>query len=227
MDISVHIRENLGTAASKAQRGMGLIPAELYGHGIKNEHFSVAAKDMVRAFKEAGTSTVLYLLVADKNGASSNKQEKKSAIIHDVIRDPLTGEIAHVDFYAVRMDEMITARIPLKFMNEAPAVREKAAILNKSMSEIEVEALPKDLPHEFTIDLSVLNDLDQSIYVRDIKAPKGVTILVEGDTAVVTATPPLAEEEKIEAAPVDVSAVKVEGEEKKAEREKQNSEAKG
>ncbi len=225
MELTVQTREKFGATASKAARKEGLIPAELYGHGITNGHFSVAAKDFTKAFKEAGTSTVLYLLIDGEKGSPAKKQEKKPAIIHSVAHDPLTGDIAHVDFYAVRMDEMITAKIPLKFVNEAPAVREKAAIINKSMAEIEVEALPQDLPHEFTIDLSMLDDLDKSIYVRDIKVPKGVKLLVEGDTAIATATPPLAEE-VVEAAPadIDITDVKVEGEEKKAEREKQNAE---
>ena len=186
----------------------------MYGHGIKNEHLSVPVKDFAKAFKEAGTSTILYLLVG---------KEKKPAIIHDVVRDPLSGAVAHVDFYAVRMDEAVTAKIPLEFVNESSAVKEKGAIINKSMTEIEVEALPQDLPHTFVIDLSLLDDVDKSIYVRDIKVPKGVKILVEDDTAVATATPPKAEE-KVETAPVDVSAVKVEGEEKKADRDAEKAE---
>jgi large subunit ribosomal protein L25 len=223
MDLSVQTREKFGKA-TRTLRQEGLIPAELYGHGIKNEHLSVPVKDFTKAFKEAGTSTILYLLVgnglpaANRQGLSVNGREKKPAIIHDVVYDSLTGAIAHVDFYAVKMDEMITAKIPLEFVNESPAVKEKGAIINKSMAEIEVESLPQDLPHAFKIDLSLLDDLDKSIYVRDIKVPKGVKILVEDDTAIATATPPLAEE-KIEEAPVDVSVVKVEGEEKKVERD--------
>lgn len=193
-----------------------MIPAELYGHGIKNENLSILEKDFTKVFKEAGTNTILYLI---------GGKEKKPAIIHDIVRDPLTEKVIHVDFYAVKMDEMITAKIPLEFVNESLAVKEKGAILNKSMAEIEVESLPQDLPHAFKIDLSLLDDLDKSIYVRDIKVPKGVKILVEEDTAIATATPPLAEE-KIEVAPVDVdvSAVKVEGEEKKVERDEKKAE---
>ena len=210
MDLSVQVREKFGTSASKALRREGLIPAEFYGHGIKNEHLSISEKDFIKAFKETGTSTILYLLAG---------KEKKPAIIHDVVRDSLTGTIIHVDFYAVKMDEMITAKIPFEFVNESPVVKEKGAIINKSMAEIEVEALPQDLPHAFRIDLSLLDDLNKSIYVRDIKVPKGVKILVEGDMAIATAMPPKAEE-KVEEVPVaDVSAVKVEGEEKKAERD--------
>ncbi len=227
MDLSVQIREKFGTSASKILRDGGLVPAEFYGHGIKNEHFLVSEKDFTKAFKEAGTSTILYLHLSKDLSASNEAvadkhadvKEKKPAIIHDVVHDSLTGRIIHVDFYAVKMDEVITARIPLEFINESPAVKEKGAIINKSMTEIEVESLPQNLPHAFKIDISLLDDINKSICVRDIKVPNGVKILIEGDTVIATATPPLVEEKKEETQLTDVSAVKVEGEEKRAERE--------
>lgn len=213
MELSVQTREKFGKATKYLLR-QGLIPVELYGHGIKNEHFSVPLKDFKKAFKEAGTSTIIYLV---------HGKEKKPAIIHDVMRDSLTRDFIHVDFYGVKMDEVITAKIALEFVNESPAVKEKSAVINKSLSEIEVEALPQDLPHSLIVDLSLLDDLDKSICVRDIKIPKGVKVLIEEDTVVATALPPLVEE-KTEEVPVDVSAVKVEGEEKKAERDAQKEE---
>jgi large subunit ribosomal protein L25 len=85
------------------------------------------------------------------------------------------------------------------------------------MTEIEVEALPNDLPHNIVVDLSVLDELNKSIYVHDLKLPKGVKVLVEGETAIATATPP-APEEVIEAPVADVADVKVESEEKVAAR---------
>jgi len=214
MDLSVQTREKFGKATKYLLRE-GLIPVELYGHGIKNEHFSVGLKDFKKAYKEAGTSTIVYLIVG---------KEKKPAIIHDIVKDSLTGAIIHADFYGVKMDEVITAKIALEFINESPAVKEKAAVINKSLSEIEVEALPQDLPHKFVVDLALLDDIDKSIFVRDIKIPKGVKVLIEEDAVIATALPPIVEEVKVEETPVDVSAVKVEGEEKKAERDAQKEE---
>ena len=210
MDLSVKTREKFGKQ-TKALRKEGLIPAELYGHGIKNAHLSVPVKDFAKVFKEAGTSTVVTLVT---------ETDKKPAIIHEVIHDPLSGDVAHIDFYQVRMDKKIKAKVPLEFTGDAPAIKEKGAVLNKSMVEIEVEALPNDLPHKLTIDLSPLDDLNKSVYVKDIIVPKGVKILIGDETAVVTATPPAPEEEKVVAeAPIDMSTVKVETEEKKTERQ--------
>ena len=213
MDLSVKTRTKLGKGV-KALRKEGFIPAELYGHGLTNVHLSVPAKDFSKVFKAAGTSTIVTLNL---------ETEKKPAIIHDVVRDAVSNDIAHIDFYQVRMDEKITAKVPIEFIGIAPAIKEKAAVINKSMSEIEVEALPNDLPHSLVVDLTALDDLNKSIYVRDLKLPKGVTVLVDLETAIATATPP-AVEEVVAPAPVDVTDVKVETEEKKAERQAEKAE---
>jgi len=208
MDLAVKNRTVTGKKV-KTIRREGLVPAELYGHGLKNVHLSVAAKEFNKLFKEAGSNTVITLLL---------EKEKRSAIIHSVSRNYLTGDVMNVDFYEVRMDEKIKTMVPLEFTGDAPAIKEKSAVLNKAMSEIEVEALPADLPHSIKVDLSVLDDLNKSIYVKDLKLPKGVVFLVDEETAVVTATPPAPEEVVVPVAEVDVSSVKVETEEKKAER---------
>ena len=206
MDLTVKTREITGKKV-RALRREGLVPAELYGHGIKNLHLQIPAKDFDKVLKNAGMTTVITLVL---------NTQKHSALIHDVVRDSVSGDVEHVDFYEVRMDEKLKAHIPLEFVGEAPAIKAFGASVNKAMSEIEVEALPQNLPHSLIVDLSSLDELNKSIYVRDIVAPKGVEILVDPETAIATATP-MAEEEVVEA-PVSVADVKVESEEKKAER---------
>jgi large subunit ribosomal protein L25 len=195
----------------KSLRKDGLIPAELYGHGTKNEHLSVSAKEFNKVYKTAGSSTMLTLTVG---------KEKTSAMIHDIVRDSVKSDIIHVDFYQVRMDEKITAHVPLEFIGESLAVKEKNAVINHSLAEVEVEAFPQDIPHTIVVDLSALTDIDTSIYVKDLVMPKGVEVQVEGDTVVATATEPLPEEvvEPV-AETADVAAIKTEGDEKKAERD--------
>jgi large subunit ribosomal protein L25 len=211
MDLSVKTRNVLGKKVNSLRK-QGFIPAELYGHGFDNVHLALPAKEFNKVLKLAGSTSVVTLLL-DK--------EKKLAMIHEVSRHPITSEVVHVDLHQVRMNELVKAHVPLEFIGEAPAVKEKGAVINRSMSELEVEAFPQDLPHSLVIDLSVLDDLDKTIYVKDIKRPKGVTFLVDEETAVATATPPAPEEEVVVAETVDVSTVKVETEEKKAERDAQ------
>ncbi|MGB7958105.1 MAG: 50S ribosomal protein L25 [Minisyncoccia bacterium] len=207
MDLAVTERVILGKKV-KALRKTGIIPAELYGHGVPNVHLSVSAKDFAKIYKEAGENTVVMLGVG---------KEKRPAIIHHVVKHYLSGEPSHIDFYQVRMDEKITAHVPLEFVGDSAAVKDKGAVINRSMTEIEVEALPNDLPRHLTVDLSLLDDINKTIHVRDIVLPRGVTVLIEEDTAVASAQAPRVEE--VVAAPVvDVTTVKSEAEEKVAER---------
>ena len=142
---------------------------------------------------------------------------EKPVLIHEVKTNYLSGEIDHIDFYEVRLNEKIKARIQIEFTGEAPAQKSKGGVLNKVVSEIEVEALPGDLPHLFTLNLEGLDDLNKSFYVKDLKVSPKVRILTDPNTVIVTVIEPLKEEEKEEVIP-DVTAVKVEAEEKKAER---------
>ncbi len=208
MELAAEKREILGRQV-RALRAQGLIPAELYGHGLENKHLSVSAKDFLKILKEAGENTVVTVAVG---------KEKLPTLIHDVMRDPVSDEILNVDFYQVRLDEKIRTKIPVEFIGEAPAVKEKEGILVKSLQEIEVEALPGDLPHDIKVDISALADIDQSIYVKDLPVSANVRIVVDPETVVATVTAKAAEEE-VPVAPITVDQVVVETEEKKAERE--------
>ncbi len=176
---------------TKNLRRQGLIPAELYGRGVENLHLSVPVKDFVRAYKEAGEHSILHIEVEGKS---------HPVLIHSVQESQLKPEILVIDFHEVRMDEKVKAHVPLEFEGEPPAVKEKEGILVKSMDEIEVEALPTDLPHSIKIDLSGLTEFDQSIYVKDLPKSGKYEYVVPGDTVVASVMPPK-EEEVEEAAP--------------------------
>ena len=214
MELTVQKREILGKRI-KSLRKSGFIPAELYGRGKENIHFSVLAKDFTNIFKKAGESTVLKLKIESD---ADKKEGEINALVQDIQRNPTTDEITHIDLYQVRMDEKITASVPLEFVGEAPAVKEKAGILNKSMREIEVESLPGDLPHSIKIDISVLSDIGASIRAKDLHIGKGVKIMVEPETVLATVVEQAKEE--VEVKPMSVEEVEVEGE-KKEEEEKE------
>ncbi len=191
----------------KKLRESELVPVELYGRGKENLHLAVPRKDFTKVFKEAGESTIVVLKT--EGGSARN------VLIHDTQEDPLTNEITHIDFYEVRMDEKLTATVPLRFVGDAPGVKEKEGVLVRAVQELEVEALPADLPPGIDVDLTTLLDIGSSIHVKDLKISEKVRILVEPETVVATIVPPVVEEEP--AGPADVSEVKIEGEEKKKE----------
>lgn len=183
-------REVFGKQVKKL-REQGFIPAELYGRGISNIHLSVPVKDFVKLYKEAGEHSVLQVEVDG---------QPHPVLVHDVFYNPIDQEILAVDFYQVRMDEKVKAHIPLELEGQAPAVDEKEGILIKNMDEIEVEALPTDLPPSIKVDLSGLVELDQSIYVKDLPKSDKFEYVIDPETAVLSVTAP--KEEEVEEVPV-------------------------
>ncbi|MGC8776122.1 MAG: 50S ribosomal protein L25 [Minisyncoccia bacterium] len=216
MELKAQIRQQFKKEV-KSLREQGFVPAELYGHNVSNMHLAVRLKDFNNVYKQAGESSIINLVIEDKN-----YPKPIPVLIYDIQKNYLNDDIVHIDFYQVKMDEKIKTHIPLEFIGESPAVKNYGGVLNKSMFEIEVEALPGDLPHSLQVDLNNLTELGQTIYVKDLIIPKGVKVLVGLETPIVTVITP--EEETQISEPVDVSAVKVETEEKKLEREKENKE---
>ena len=214
MELTAQKREIMGKAV-KTLRDGGFIPAELYGREFQNIHLSVPEKDFNKVFNEAGESTIVNLSVDG---------EKIPVLVNDIFTDALTNKISHIDFYRVRMDEKTEVSAPLEFIGEAQAVKEKKGILIKAMHELEVRALPADLPRNIEIDISNLAEIGESIHVKDIKPIKGVEILAEPEAVIVTVTEII--EEVVEEKPASVEEVKVEGEEKKIEKTEEEQEKK-
>ncbi|MCL4500091.1 MAG: 50S ribosomal protein L25 [Chloroflexi bacterium] len=196
MELKVQNRTVLGKQV-KTLRKEGLVPAEIYGHGTENAHISVSAKDFRTIFKEAGETTVINLV--------DEKGEKIPAIVADVAYDHLTDAVLTVDFHRIRLDEKLEAKVPVVFQGSAPAEK-KGLVLVHVTSEIDVEALPQDIPHDFPVDLSALENAGQGIYVKDLKASPKVKIKTPGDMAIVTVT----EQKKEEATPPPAPAATAE-----------------
>ena len=209
MDLVVQKRDKFGKA-TRLLRRHGLIPAELYGHGLENRHLNVSLKDFNKAFKVAGESTMIELRLDN---------ERLPVMIHNISFHPISDEVLSVDFYQVRLDELIKVKVPLNFIGDAPAVKEKGGVLVKAIQELEVEALPSNLPHNLQVELSSIVEIGGSIHVQDIKVPQGVKILVNLETVVATVTEKAAEEVVTAVPEVTVESVKVETEEKKLERQ--------
>lgn len=185
--------------APEKVRKEGRIPAVYYGHTTKSTPISIPKADFEKIWKEAGESAVLKL---------KGKDGEVEALIHDIARDPLSGEPIHADFYVFEKGHKIEVDIPLVFSGVAPAIKEKGGMLVKVMHEIKVEAMPKDLPHEIEVDISSLIDFDSHIAAKDIKLPAGVTLVEKADEVVVSIAEP--KEEEVESGPTDISEVEVE-----------------
>ena len=190
-------------------RNNGMIPAVVYGVRVENTMISVPNIDFEKILKIAGESSTIVLNLKD----GENKDKKIDVLIHDMQLDPIRGNPIHVDFLAIDMNKPVEVAIPIEFTGIAPAEKEGFGVLVKTLHEIDVEALPKDLPHNVVVDVSTLLNLDDQIHVKDIILPKDVTMKTSMDEVVALIAP--IKEEVVEEAPVDLSAIEVEKKGKK------------
>lgn len=175
------------------------IPAVFYGPKAESTPIWVNESEFTRVWKEAGESTVVTL---------SLDGEDHDTLIHDVDREPVKGLIRHVDFYVLEKGKKVEISIPLEFIGVSEAVKTLGGNLVKVLHEIEIEAMPKDLPHAIEVDISALVDFDSQIHAGDIKLPSGVTLKTDAEEVVALVAE--AKEESEEApAEIDMSAIEV------------------
>lgn len=189
----------------------GEIPAVFYGAGQESTPISVSKTEFKKVWRDAGESSAVKVSMGDKD---------IDVLIHEVQTDPVTDEPIHADFLAIDMNKKITVKVELVFEGVSAAVKSGIGNLVKVLHEIEIEALPKDLPHNLVVDISKLETLSDTVMVSDIKLPSGV-VAVTPDTEVVASVVEQKEEVE-EVAPVDLSAIEVE---KKGKKEEEGGEA--
>ena len=216
--IELHVanRETLGKKVRFLRR-QGVTPVHLFGHGIKSEALQCDTTHLQQVMAQAGkTSVISFKLDKDKR--------PRNVVIRGTQKDPSTGELLHVDFYQVRMDEKIQVEVPIVLIGEAPALKLKENMLEQELHGLTVESLPDHIPSNVEVDVSSLAEKDQAIHVSDIAPGEGVTILSDPEHIIVKIS--RRHVEKIEEVPVEEEAVEGEGEEA-AEAPSSEEEAKG
>ena len=193
-------------------RSNGMIPAVVYGAQVENTLISVLSTSFIKMLKIAGETSTIVLEIAGTS--DKEKITKVDVLIHEVQVDPVKGQPIHIDFLAVDMNKPVEVTIPLEFTGLAKAEKDGLGTLVKVLHEVDIEALPKDLPHNILVDVTGIATLDDVIHVKDIKLPKGVTLVTDGDDVVALVA---AVKEEVEVAPVDLSAIEVEKKGKKEE----------
>jgi len=198
----------------KTIRNNGMIPAVVYGVRVENTMLSVPAINFEKVLKTAGETSTILLEINNDN--DKEKSKKIDVLIHDIQVDPIKGFPVHIDFLAIDMNKKIKVEIPIEFIGIAPAEKDGIGNLVKTLFELEIEALPKDLPHNIQVDLSTLLALEDQIRVENIVSPIGVKILTDKEE-VVALIAAIKEEKEEEEAPVDLSSIEVEKKGKKDE----------
>jgi len=187
------------------------VPAILYGRGVASSSLKVKRGELDKIVHLAGESNLINLEYGD---------HKEKVLIKEVQRSGLNGSLLHVDFFQVNMASKITTEIPLHFVGESKAVKEKSGSLIKDIDTLEVECLPGDLVDHIDIDISVLNNFHDEISTADLVLPQGIKLADEIDRIIVSVIPPRVQEEEpvVEAAP----AAAVKEEPKSEDKDKDN-----
>ena len=178
----------MGRSAVRKLKAQGAIPAIIYGAKDKSEPLQVSRRDINALLSQAaGENILVELEIAGKN---------RLALVQEVQHSPVGGDVLHIDFHAVSMDEKIEAEVPLEPMGIANGVKNFGGLLEQSVRALAIECLPKDLPDKLTVDVSALN-IGDSIHVRDITLPEGVRTRIQPDLTVFSVLAPTVEEEPV------------------------------
>ena len=192
--LAVEKRKILGKQIKKLRRE-GILPGNIFGKNIKSTSVQVPLKKFSPVYKEAGSTGLVDL-------------ELDGKIIPVLIQDLQTdykNNVLHANFYQVNLKEKVKSAIPLEIIGEPKAVTEKAGLLMNILSEVEVEALPEDLPEHIEVNVEHLAAVDDQITVADLKVPAGVEVLTDA-TQVVSKIDELVSKEAQELAAEEAAA---------------------
>ena len=191
--LAVSKRDILGKK-TRFLRHQGITPAHLFGHGLESIPLECDTARLQRIIAQAGTTRLIALEIEGDN-------QPRSVFIHEIQRDVCSGALLHVDFYQVRKSEKINADVPIVFVGEAPALKEKGRTLMHMITSLSVECLPDKLPPQIEVDLSHLEEAEQAIHVREIALSPDITVITDPDQMVVKVS-----EEAVEVVAEEVEA---------------------
>ncbi|MBI4096311.1 MAG: 50S ribosomal protein L25 [Candidatus Levybacteria bacterium] len=172
--LAVEKRKVVGKKVSKLRKD-GILPANLYGKNVKSLSVQVPYKEFEKVYKEAGVTGIIDVSVGD---------EIRPSLIHNVQQDYYKHTLLHADFFQVNLKEKVKTMVKVITVGEPKAVAEKLGLLMQTLNEVEIEALPTDLPDKIEVNVEPLAVLDAQVTVGEIKAPAGVTILTDASQVV-------------------------------------------
>ena len=166
--LAAEIRNERGKSGVNKVRGRGLCPAVVYGPGAEAVNVAIDPKVFLKLVSTAGENALIDLALGDAG--------TKKVIVREIQYDPLKPMPIHVDFYLVSLDRAIEVRVPLELVGTPVPVAQKSGMLTQAMHELSVECLPGSIPASIKVDVSALG-LGDSLHVRDLAIPAGVTVL--------------------------------------------------
>ncbi|MDE2843793.1 MAG: 50S ribosomal protein L25 [Chloroflexota bacterium] len=162
----------------KQLRREGTIPVHMYGPGIEPRSLQCENRQLLRVLAQAGNTNPINLSVSGESG-------ERLVFAREIQWSPIRSEILHVDFLAVSATEKVTAQVPINLVGESPAARETGGSVAQALYNLDVEALPLEIPNEVVIDLSILVDTNSVVRAGDLELDSNVTMLTDPEAMVV------------------------------------------
>jgi large subunit ribosomal protein L25 len=185
--LKVEARESRGSSASRRLRSQGLIPGVLYGNGDQAQPFCIQERELRRALTgDHGLHAILDVVL-------EGQQQARHAVLKDYQLDPTRAKLLHVDLQEVKLDQAIHAQVVVELVGESEGVKE-GGVLSQVAREINVEALPMEVPDRLELDVSGMA-IGDSLRLSDLRIPDGVKVLDDPETVLATVTPPTKIEE--------------------------------
>jgi len=206
--LKVEKRTIFGNKIKKLRRE-GVIPANVFGKELQSQAIQVPQVEFDRIYKESGETNVIWLQV-------EGEPKERPTLIAEIHRNPITGGKMHIDFHQVNLKEKVTAHVPVEITGTSDLVESGIAVLNQSINEIEIEALPTDIPESIVFDISSMKEIGDHLSISDAKVSSNVEIKLDSELPVVSLAEPQKEEVVPEEVPVEGEVV-VEGEASKEE----------
>jgi len=190
VELPVATRSEVGKTANRRLRAAGRIPGVVYGRGEEAVAVAVDAHVFSKTVPEANWfSSVIRLRI---EGGEAQDREP-TVMIREVQRDLVGRRLLSVDFLRISLEEAVRAQIPVVTFGESPGVKQ-GGILEHIAHEVIVECLPMDMPDHLELDISEM-EIGDSLRLRDLVAPPGVTLTAQPDDVLVVLAPPVQLEE--------------------------------
>ncbi len=179
--LKAKLRKQVGRKV-KLLRKEGILPANIYGKKIKSESIQIGLKEFMDVYKKVGDTSLFYI-------------NERPVLVANIQKDPVSDMILHVDFRQVDLKEKVEARVSIELIGESPAEKQSIGTVVQYLNEIEVKALPADLPEKFEIDISTLSEVDQMVHVKDLKFDRSkIEVKTDSEEILVKVEPPQKEE---------------------------------
>lgn len=164
-------RELMGKKVGRLRRA-GIVPVHLYGPGMESRSLQCGGPVLIKALAEAGASSPITVTIDGESGSHM-------AFAREIQWDPRRDTVLHVDLMAADVSRPVTAQVPVTLTGEAPGATRSGGYVSQQVFDVQVSALPLEMPAQIEMDLSAMTDPSSVLRTGDIGLPGGVTLLTD------------------------------------------------